>query len=518
MTPDTLLKMTAIVNRMRCGVPVILMGECGCGKTMLLRYLCAWLTVDLEILDVHGGTTEADILDAFRRAERRAGKGRRRGGRGDKIGENNNNGGGDDDDDDDDDDGNAEGRRRRRGGGGGGGGGMQHFGRAFLFLDEMNARLHTALIEEAICHRTLHGRPIHDGVHILAAANPYRRRKRSNGQIGNESAKRRKRRNGRAGRFDVPRGQRQWRDGGGGGGGDRGRSGVQRTHAAILQEFVFDFGALAASEEAKYVSAMVAARFPTKGKKEIKAAAALISAAQKFVREAEGDSSAVSLRDVKRCVDLVRFFIFATNPRGAGGRASGSSSSGGGSGGGGGKKGNDSGGGGGGGGGVVGGKSAREIVNEAPLASPLVLALAHIYLFRLSEASLRQGLWQQLRAALQTVRGASSVGARFQPPARLPRSDDRGQVPGDVAGAKRKICKKFALEPGIALNDALMENLYVVVICILNLIPVFVVGKPGSSKTLAMQVIVSNLQGEQSVRPFWRHFPAVALFRSSARP
>ena len=42
LTPDTLLKMTAIVNRMRCGVPVILMGECGCGKTMLLRYLCAW--------------------------------------------------------------------------------------------------------------------------------------------------------------------------------------------------------------------------------------------------------------------------------------------------------------------------------------------------------------------------------------------------------------------------------------------------------------------------------------------
>ena len=93
LTPDTLLKMTAIVNRMRCGVPVILMGECGCGKTVLLRYLCAWLTVDLEILDVHGGTTEADILDAFRRAERRAGKGRRRGGRGAKIGENNNNGG-----------------------------------------------------------------------------------------------------------------------------------------------------------------------------------------------------------------------------------------------------------------------------------------------------------------------------------------------------------------------------------------------------------------------------------------
>jgi hypothetical protein len=158
-------------------------------------------------------------------------------------------------------------------------------------------------------------------------------------------------------------------------------------------------------------------------------------------------------------------------------------------------------------------------VNEAPLASPLVLALAHIYLFRLSEASLRQGLWQQLRAALQTVRGASSVGGKDSnlPPDFLDLMTV-GKFQEIVAGAKRKICKKFALEPGIALNDALMENLYVVVICILNLIPVFVVGKPGSSKTLAMQVIVSNLQGEQSVRPFWRHFPAVALFPFQCSP
>ena len=45
VTGDTLLKMVAIFVRLRCGVPVIVMGECGCGKTMLLSYLCAWLQV-----------------------------------------------------------------------------------------------------------------------------------------------------------------------------------------------------------------------------------------------------------------------------------------------------------------------------------------------------------------------------------------------------------------------------------------------------------------------------------------
>jgi hypothetical protein len=40
LTGDSLMKMLAIYVRVRCGLPVILMGECGCGKTELIRYLC----------------------------------------------------------------------------------------------------------------------------------------------------------------------------------------------------------------------------------------------------------------------------------------------------------------------------------------------------------------------------------------------------------------------------------------------------------------------------------------------
>jgi hypothetical protein len=35
------------------------------------------------------------------------------------------------------------------------------------------------------------------------------------------------------------------------------------------------------------------------------------------------------------------------------------------------------------------------------------------------------------------------------------------------------------LPEGIAQNSALLENVFVVMVCILNKIPVFVVGKPG---------------------------------------
>jgi hypothetical protein len=59
---------------------------------------------------------------------------------------------------------------------------------------------------------------------------------------------------------------------------------------------------------------------------------------------------------------------------------------------------------------------------------------------------------------------------------------------------------------------------FVLTVCILNRIPCFLVGKPGSSKTLAVQTITSNLQGAQSTRPLWRRFPAVHLFQYQCSP
>ena len=47
MTNDNLLKMVAIFVRVRCGVPVVLMGECGCGKSQLMKFICAFLKVTL---------------------------------------------------------------------------------------------------------------------------------------------------------------------------------------------------------------------------------------------------------------------------------------------------------------------------------------------------------------------------------------------------------------------------------------------------------------------------------------
>ena len=71
LTFDNMIKMIAIFFRVKANIPVILMGETGCGKTSLLNYLAAAANIELERADVHGGFTAEHIkarLDAWIRS------------------------------------------------------------------------------------------------------------------------------------------------------------------------------------------------------------------------------------------------------------------------------------------------------------------------------------------------------------------------------------------------------------------------------------------------------------------
>ncbi|PRP74582.1 hypothetical protein PROFUN_14871 [Planoprotostelium fungivorum] len=57
---------------------------------------------------------------------------------------------------------------------------------------------------------------------------------------------------------------------------------------------------------------------------------------------------------------------------------------------------------------------------------------------------------------------------------------------------------------GIALNTALLENVFPLLVCILNRIPIFLVGKPGCSKSLSMQLINANLRGSDSTSKLFK--------------
>ena len=69
---------------------------------------------------------------------------------------------------------------------------------------------------------------------------------------------------------------------------------------------------------------------------------------------------------------------------------------------------------------------------------------------------------------------------------------------------KMVLINQMVLPPGTGKNRALTDNIFVLFTCIVNQIPVILCGKPGSSKTSALQIVINSLRGEQSEDPFLR--------------
>ena len=67
------------------------------------------------------------------------------------------------------------------------------------------------------------------------------------------------------------------------------------------------------------------------------------------------------------------------------------------------------------------------------------------------------------------------------------------------------------LGPNIARNQALKENVFMMVICIELRIPLFLVGKPGSSKSLAKTIVSDAMQGEAARTPVFRSLKSVRI-------
>ena len=70
---------------------------------------------------------------------------------------------------------------------------------------------------------------------------------------------------------------------------------------------------------------------------------------------------------------------------------------------------------------------------------------------------------------------------------------------------------ELEIGPNIASNAALTENVFMMVVCIELRIPLFVVGKPGSSKSLAKTVVADNMEGENSKSELFKRFKQVRL-------
>lgn len=68
---------------------------------------------------------------------------------------------------------------------------------------------------------------------------------------------------------------------------------------------------------------------------------------------------------------------------------------------------------------------------------------------------------------------------------------------------------QMEIPKGIGLNSLLKENIFSMIVCILNKIPLFIVGKPGSSKSLAMNLVTKSFKGKGSKSPLFKQYPSI---------
>lgn len=485
MTVDNMLKMLSIQLRLRNNLPAIIMGETGCGKSTLIRNMCGILGVVLHTLNVHGGMEDDDIIDWMNSKMKLAQE-------------------------------------------------LSHdpSNRVVLFLDEINTCNCMGLFKEIVCDRSINGFPLLDNIKIIAACNPYRLRSTKSLYGGEEMA-------GLA--FELFPGKHngagQRAENVGTGIKDPLRNLVYRVHPLpeSMIDYIFDFGALSAETERLYIHAMLLEQlgiYGSGGEGVLKRPASstgdtyafsggkakdvseefievfteLVCTAQECVRHiAEGERSVTSLRDVSRCVKI--FLWFAQHFADTKGPEEGWN--------------------------IFELLTIRGAVVQKYIRKCVILSLAYCYHARLPRAE-RSVLVNSITSSWRRLQATGYQG--YNSNRNFPQTStfidgftlSRPKCPwlkletnsfiSVLEDTQREFVSVMNLGDGIALNEALCENLFMIMCSILNKIPIFVIGKPGSSKSLAMGLIQSNLNGDASEGAFLKSLPAVEVFSYQCSP
>ncbi|XP_034881723.1 E3 ubiquitin-protein ligase RNF213 isoform X2 [Mirounga leonina] len=417
LTMDNMLKILAIEMRFRCGIPVIIMGETGCGKTRLIKFLSdlrrgGTKAETMKLVKVHGGTTAEMIYSKVREAEKLALFNKDR-----------------------------------------------HQLDTILFFDEANTTEAISCIKEVLCDRTVGGRPLakDSGLHIIAACNPYR--KHSQGMIcrlelaglgyrvnAEDTAE-------RLGSIPL-------------------RQLVYRVHALppSLIPLVWDFGQLNNTAEKLYIQQIVQRLVDSISvdEDETRVITEVLSASQGFMRTTVNECSFVSLRDVERCVRVFKWFYSHSR--------------------------------------MLLSKLdsflqeshvSRNNLERDPVLWSLVLALGVCYHASLEQ---KEPYWRDICRLFPEPYNDSKV------------------ILEEITQTQGLFLSGVSLRKTIAKNSALKENVFMMVICIELKIPLFLVGKPGSSKSLAKTIVADAMQGPAAHSDLFRSLRQVHLVSFQCSP
>ena len=437
-TSDNFIKLILILTRIRANIPVVMMGETGCGKTSLLRVLSKLQNkgeLKMKIKNIHAGIEEEDIVEFINKIQEEFAEEIEV-----KIFYEEQNF--------------EENEKKYKEIG------QKYYNRfeyfekfksdlpkLWVFFDEINTCDCLGLLSEIMCHHTCRGKELRNDIVFFAACNPYRLITKQIEDVGLLNKKKHKKRNYVYSVNPLP-------------------------HS--LLNFVFDFGNLKKEDEYKYIISIVEKIFEKYNyinnyKDLINIASNCISLCQNFIRQ-YSDVSSVSLREIRRFDLLYHWFMEYFNI----------------------KKGV-----------FIEIQEEKEKMKmkipqyiekfikkkeETLCIDSINLSLYMCYYIRISNKNLRKDLSKQL---------------------------DKYFKNGFLTIPKEEslyIADNVNLERGTAKNEALLENLFSLFVCISNQIPLFIVGKPGTSKSMSVQIMYNSMKGKNSSNLLFKKFKSLYLY------
>ena len=448
ITPDNFIKMVLILLRIRSNIPVIMMGETGCGKTSLIRKLSELKNngnpKKMRIKNIHAGTNDTDIInfitkDVIPFAEEISYKNKKE----------------------------RESHAKKNM--------LYEEVKLWVFLDEINTCKSMGLISELMCKHSCQGTKLPENIVFIAACNPYRKKEKKGkkeeeiGLNANLAFKEKKHLN------------------------EKEKEELERKRDLVylvnplphsLLNFVFDFGGLEQQDEESYIRCIIEealVKLYYGDKKDLvkddkkmndsfillkKLAQEMVTTAHNFIKK-YNDKSIVSLREIRRFNIFYEFFYDYLKKR---------------------KENIEE-------------EKDKQIFNkdeevfyqnlnhfEMQVYS-INLSIFLCYYLRINGKTKRKEFVREMNKIFQK----DEINQKL----------DFLEVP---LKEEQFLVNNIKLDKGIAKNRALLENIFSLFAALNSKVPIFIVGKPGCSKSLSFQLINKSMQAGGSESTFFRKY------------
>ena len=71
------------------------------------------------------------------------------------------------------------------------------------------------------------------------------------------------------------------------------------------------------------------------------------------------------------------------------------------------------------------------------------------------------------------------------------------------------LLNKVKFDEGIGKNNLLRENIFLLFVSIITKIPLIIIGKPGTGKSLSAKIMKNSMEGKYSIEKFFQDLPEI---------